>query len=305
MAQYLPADVPCRIADFVDVDSAKWRQFAEDSRGFLRAAYAHEAARLRAFEARAGTLADRVLFVSNSEADLFRSFAAPGPEISVVPMGVDTSYFAAAPHLGGADAATLLFTGSLDYRPNVDAVRLCAEAILPRVRREVASARLLAVGHRPAAAARAAARRSDGALEVIGSVPDMRPYFRSADVYLAPLRLGRGVQNKILEAMAMCVPVVASPLAVAGIEVEHARDVLIGETPEELAAHVVALLRDPVRRFDLSTRARARIRARYEWDDNLRLVDGCLQRGAAPAGAARRAPVTGYPASPPASERPA
>src|SRR4030095_14866061 len=107
---------------------------------------------------------------------------------------------------------------SLDYRPNIDAVQLCAHAVLPRVREQIPAARFVAVGHRPGARLRAVARASGGAVDVVGSVPDIRPYFRRADIYVAPLRLGRGVQNKILEAMAMRVPVVASPLAVAGLE---------------------------------------------------------------------------------------
>lgn len=277
MAQYLPAGVPCRIADFADVDSDKWRQFSRDARGPLRFAYAHEAARLRAFEARAGAMVDRVLFVSAGEADLFRSFALPGTQIHVVPMGVDVTYFdgTAAPE-ATAHTPTLLFTGSLDYRPNVDAVRLCADAILPLVRAQVPDARFIAVGHRPAARARAAAKGSGGTVEVIGSVPDIRPYFRRADVYVAPLRLGRGVQNKILEAMAMRVPVVASPLAVAGLDLDIGHDVLVGETVEEIAAAVVELLRDPARRQDISNRALRAIRDRYLWDATLRLVDACL-----------------------------
>src|SRR6185369_12878801 len=98
-----------------------------------------------------------------------------------------------------------------------------------------------------------------GAVVIEGSVPDIRPYFRRADIYVAPLRLGRGVQNKILEAMAMRVPVVSSPLAVAGLDLEIGREVLVGQTADEIAAAVIALLRDPTRRAEISDRALERI----------------------------------------------
>jgi sugar transferase (PEP-CTERM/EpsH1 system associated) len=280
MAQYLPAvHARLRIADFADVDSEKWLQFAQHSRGPVRSAYALESRRLRAFECRMSTSVDQVLFVSPAEASLFRSFCPEGARVSVVPIGVDTTYFQPAEDVVTEDEPTLLFTGALDYRPNVDATLFCVRCILPLVRRAVPNARFVAVGHRPAARLQRETRTQDGTFRVAGSVPDVRPYFRQARVYVAPLQLGRGVQNKILEAMAMRVPVVASPLAVAGLDVQAGRHALVCETPEDYATAIVSLLRNAERCRQLTDAAYQLIQSRYSWDENLKLVDACLAGG--------------------------
>ena len=308
MAQYFAAtNAPRRIVDCVDVDSEKWRQFGEDSRGPLRYAYRLEASRLRAFEAQLNREADQVLFVSPAEADLFRSFCPDAGRVGVIPNGVDTEYFRPAgvaatltavqsprskvqsgreessraettAHVSTPDATppTVLFTGALDYRPNIDAVLFFVREVLPLVRREIPDAGFLAVGHRPAPELLREAHKPDGALRIAGSVPDIRPYFAETGVYVAPLRLGRGVQNKVLEAMAMRLPVVASPLAVAGLAAEGGTHVLVADTPEQFAAAVVSLLRNPQRAAQLSAAAGRLISERYTWQANLQLLDDTL-----------------------------
>lgn len=284
MAQYLDATkAPRRIVDCVDVDSEKWRQFSHDSRGLLRAAYCLEAARLRAFEARLGRSVDQVLFVSNAEADLFRSLCPEAQGVRVIPNGVNTEYFKPPSTPAVTDQPTVLFTGALDYRPNVDAVLFFAREVLPLVRREIPDARLLAVGHRPVPRLRRAVAAYDRAVRIVGSVPDIRPYFAQASVYAAPLRLGRGVQNKVLEAMAMRLPVVASPLALAGLVAEDGTHALVADTVERWAAAVVSLLRDPQRAGRLGVAAARLIADRYTWSGNLRLLDECFDVGSASA----------------------
>lgn len=277
MMQYVSAvDAAWKVADFVDVDSEKWRQFAAHERGPLRWAYQIEATRLRAFERHSGGRADCVLFVSEAEAALYRTFCAEHTDVRVIPNGVDTAYFTAFDGGHSDPTGHLLFTGAMDYRPNIEAVIDCARKILPLVRRDVPDVRLVAVGHRPAQRLLREVARHDGALQIAGSVPDIRPYFRDARVYVAPLRLGRGVQNKILEAMAMGVPVVASPLAVEGLDVEAGRHVLVAETPEQFAAAVVSLWRDPARCRSMAEAALRLVETRYSWVANLELVDACL-----------------------------
>jgi len=277
MAQYLPGiRAPLRIADFADVDSEKWRQFSARSRGFMRWAYRLEALRLRAFERRISGCVDRVFFVSPREAALFRTFCPPTANVQSIPIGVDTSYYAAGPRPAMDGTVELLFTGSLDYRPNVEAVLFFARRVLPLIRRDVPGARFTAVGHRPGRRLLREARKHVGALEIAGSVPDVRPYFRRAHIYVAPLHLGRGVQNKVLEAMAMRVPVVASPLAVAGIEACADTHAVVAETAEQFAASVLSLLRDPEKGQRLTDAAFQLIVERYNWADNLRMIDACL-----------------------------
>ena len=216
--------------------------------------------------------------MAEAEARLFRPVRPKGCAVAVVPNGVDRDYF----RPDGADAAngppTVLFTGALDYAPNVDGVLWFAREVMPLLRRDLPEARLLAVGHRPAPELLRASRQLGALLEVHGSVPDVRPYFRSAQVYAAPLRLGRGVQNKVLEAMAMRLPVVASPRATAGLSVTDGVHLLVAERPAEFATAVLSLWREPARRDSLTDAAAALIVERYDWDKNLQLLDRCLAR---------------------------
>jgi len=287
MAQYLPlANAPWQVADFVDVDSEKWRQFAAHSRGPARWGYALEGARLRAFETRVAARVDRVLFVTPGEAALFRTFCSPSTDVRVVPIGVDLEYFHADDRDQAGSGTELLFTGALDYRPNIDGVLYFVREVLPLIRQQVPAARLVAVGHRPVRRLlRAAARHAD-ALRIAGSVPDVRPYFRAASVYVAPLRLGRGVQSKVLEAMAMKVPLVASPVAVAGVALQPGTHAVIAQAPQEFADAVVSLLRDRERRRRLTAAAFELIEQQYSWRANLKLVDACLPPGESRRGSA-------------------
>ena len=277
MAQYLPATgARLRVADFVDIDSEKWRQFAEHTTLPAGWMYRLESRRLRRLEASAARLAERVLLVSQGEADVFGALCSGAVETRVVPNGVDTSYFHPSAHRALADGAALLFTGALDYRPNVDAVLVASREVLPLVRSHAPDAYVLAVGHRPAPVLQQEAGRRGSCLEVAGSVPDVRPYFERAAVYVAPLRLGRGVQNKILEAMAMRVPVVASPVAVAGLDLVADRHVLIADSPPAFAAAVLRLLGDAELGCRLADAAYRLIEERYGWETNLKLLDDCL-----------------------------
>ena len=276
MAQYLDAVAArWRVADFVDVDSEKWRQFGDAAHPPLAQAYRIEATRLRAVERHVALHVDRTLLISEAEAALVHAICPDATGVRVVPNGVDTTYF----HDTGRRAAdpVLLFTGALDYHPNIDATLFFAHEVLPRIAARVPGVRLIVVGHRPVRRLRDLATRSGGRIVVAGSVPDIRPYFADAQVYVAPLRLGRGVQNKVLEAMAMGLPVVASTLAVAGLTVEPGREALVTDAPPAMADAVVALLDDDRRRTTLATAAARLIERRYTWPVNLALVDDCLQ----------------------------
>jgi sugar transferase (PEP-CTERM/EpsH1 system associated) len=278
MAQYLPAVNAARqVADFVDVDSEKWRQYSVRGHSLLRWAYRIEAARLRGFESRVSGAVERVLFVSHAEAELFRSFGPPTVPVEVIPNGVDTTYYRSSAPPASERQPIVLFTGALDYPPNIDAVAFFVDRVLPRVREVVPEVRFVAVGHRPSR--RLVRRLAPHAAwaRVAGSVPDVRPYFDEAHVYVAPLQAGRGVQNKVLEAMAMQVPVVASPLAVAALQVEPDRHVLVCQNPAEYAAAVITLLRGKEHCGRLVGAATELIRQRYLWSENLKLVERCLE----------------------------
>jgi glycosyltransferase involved in cell wall biosynthesis len=180
----------------------------------------------------------------------------------VVPNGIDLEYFRPIPR--AAAPSGLIFTGAMDYLPNIDAVHHFCAAILPLVRRELPSTRFYVVGLNPPAAVRRLGEIPG--VVVTGTVPDVRPYYERAAVCVAPLRIGRGVQNKVLQAMAMGLPVVASTVAHRGLEAQPGRHLLVEDEPAAFAARVVALLRDPGAGHALGRQARAFVESNHAWD---------------------------------------
>ncbi|MGC8839804.1 MAG: glycosyltransferase, partial [Anaerolineae bacterium] len=202
--------------------------------------------RLRRYEAEICRRADGVIAVSEADALALRALV-PGLRLTVVPNGVDVSaYDPQIPPAPGMAENALVFTGKMDFRPNVDAVLWFAEEVLPRVRERVPDVRFWVVGQRPHP--RLAALRKDPVITLTGSVEDTRPYIAGAAVYVAPLRIGGGTRLKLLEAMAMARAVVATRLGAEGYEVRDGRELLLADDAETFAAAVVSLLRDPARR---------------------------------------------------------
>ncbi|HKW36431.1 MAG TPA: TIGR03087 family PEP-CTERM/XrtA system glycosyltransferase [Burkholderiales bacterium] len=281
MAQYLeaiPAQAMRRVLDFVDLDSDKWRQYGERSRGPLRWLYRREAETLFRAERRYAAAFDASLFVSDAEA---RLFADQAPEsaarVSVVKNGVDTDYFSpqrAYPDPFAAGEAALVFTGAMDYWANVDAVVWFAREVLPRVRSDFPQACFYVVGARPSRAVLDLAQLPG--VKVTGTVPDTRPYLAHARAAVAPLRMARGVQNKVLEAMAMARPVVASPQAVAGIGPCAELREWSSDAPDAMARSLARLLRDAAP-AGLGEALRAHVLRHYGWSDNLARVEAILE----------------------------
>jgi sugar transferase (PEP-CTERM/EpsH1 system associated) len=221
--------------------------------------------KLEAYERRVCRDADRVVAVS--EADRAALLAlAPGLDVTVVPNGVDLDFYrpgsvGPAPAL---DRAALVFTGKMDYRPNVDAVTWFADAVLPLIRRSEPAAHFWAVGQQPHARLDALSGRAD--VTITGRVPDVRPYIAGAGVFVVPLRIGGGTRLKVLEAMAMGQAIVSTRLGCDGFDFTDGREVRFADAPEEFAAAVVALLRDRQAAADLGRAARACVEAEYGWD---------------------------------------
>lgn len=273
MAQYLPArfDGPV-LMDFVDVDSAKFATYAEqDRRQPLHWVHAREARMLGAYEAEVARRADASLFVSEAEAALFRSRSGPGSgKICAVENGIDTDRFdptLALDPVRAGEGPLAVFTGQMDYRPNIDAVRWFAADILPLIRRLHPQARFAIVGRAPTDEVRALEALKG--VTVTGEVPDVRPWLAAADAVVAPLLLARGVQNKLLEAMAMARPVVASAAAATGIDAVPDEHLRVADGAEAMADAVCALFDDPAGVAAMGQAARARMIARYGWDARL------------------------------------
>ncbi len=273
MAQYVvgAADTGARrVVDFVDVDSDKWRQYAQSRRGVMRWLYGREGRTLLTFERRVAAEVDVSLFVSDAEAALFRRLAPESASrVAAVSNGVDLEYFDpatnfASPFAEGGKA--LVFTGAMDYWANVDAVVWFARDVLPAIRAACPDAVFWIVGAHPASQVRAL--EAQPGVRVTGRVDDVRPYIANADVVVAPLRLARGVQNKVLEAMAMARPVVVTPEALEGLDAESGREVVRAAGAAGFADATLAVLAGEDSEA-MGARARARVVADYGWAANL------------------------------------
>jgi sugar transferase (PEP-CTERM/EpsH1 system associated) len=257
--------------DFVDFDSAKYATYGAQGRGPMGWINRREGRVLLDFERRTAARADISSFVSEAEAALFRDACGLGPDrVVALENGVSLDYFdpaASFPSVERGEGPLFVFTGQMDYRPNIEAVESFARQTLPAIRTVHADARFAIVGRNPAKAVDALAALPG--VIVTGGVPDVRGWLEAADVVVAPLRIARGIQNKVLEAMAMGRPVVASPQAAEGIDAMDEQHFLVATNPAEEAAKIVALLADPTHAQRLGIAARARMEERYRWSATL------------------------------------
>jgi len=248
------------VIDFVDADAEKWRAYAEGARPPLSWIYAREARRIVAFERGLLKAAAAGLVVSETERTLL---AAAQPDardkLFVVPNGVDTAYFQPDPI--ESDDQAIVLCGRMDYAPNVDGAQWFSREVLPKVRARCPDATFRIVGAGPGPAVLALGGLPG--VEVTGAVTDVRPYLAQAAVVVAPLRIARGIQNKVLEGMAAGRPVVATPQALDGIDAEAGGDVLVGADAESFAAAVCSVLlgREP----SLAPRGREFVLRHHQW----------------------------------------
>jgi len=273
-------DVPV-LVDFVDVDSAKWTDYARARRWPLSWLYGREGRELLAYERRVAARATQSFFVTENEARLFRGLAPEcAAQVQALVNGVDAEFFAPDPARASpfdAEEVPLVFTGAMDYWPNIDAVSWFAQDVLPVLRQAWPRLRFHIVGRSPAPAVQALA---GAGVRVSGTVPDVRPYLQHAAVVVAPLRLARGLQNKVLEAMAMGRPVVASSDCAAPIAAQPGTELLAAAGAEAFVAAVDGLLRDPRRAARVGAAGRRRVRADYSWAAQLAPLDQVLAAAA-------------------------
>jgi polysaccharide biosynthesis protein PslH len=265
MGQFVPAGTKARfVMDFGDVDSAKFEAYAAEG-GPMAWVHRREGRLLAAFEREVAKRADVSLFVSEAEAALFRARSGlADADVRALQNGVDLEHYDPAARFDRIEEGgpLIVFTGQMDYAPNIDAVRWFAEEVMPLL----PQARFAIVGRKPAEAVR---RLAGPRVLVTGAVADVRSWLAAADVVAAPLRIARGIQNKVLEAMAMARPVVASPAAFEGIEAEPGRHLLVADGAGAQAAAIAALLGDPERARTLGRAARARMVEAYRWEARL------------------------------------
>ncbi len=230
MGQFVPVEWAGRlVVDLVDVDSAKFEAYSHETRFPHSWINAREGRLLAQVESALATRADRTLLVSEAEVQMLRDRSGSAGTISAMGNGIDADFFAPegiVPHPDMApNGPHFVYTGQMDYPPNVSAVKRMAQAILPLIRQEYPNAQFHIVGRAPTGEVLALA--SQAGCHVHGEVPDMRPFLAAADVVIAPLTIARGVQNKVLEAMAMARPVLLSPHAATGIDARDGEHFLI------------------------------------------------------------------------------
>jgi|YNPBryantNP2012_1023418.scaffolds.fasta_scaffold00082_6 sugar transferase (PEP-CTERM/EpsH1 system associated) len=239
---------------------------ARQPRRWIAAAYSFvQWQKLVAYERRICRAADRVIAVSEADREALRAIL-PDLEVAVIPNGVDLAFYrrdAVAP-LAGIGPHALVFTGKMDYRPNVDAVLWFADAVLPLILAQMPDAHFYVVGQQPHERLARLARHP--AITLTGRVPDTRPYIAAASVYVVPLRIGGGTRLKVLEAMAMGQAIVSTRLGCDGFDFGDGREVMFADEPAAFATAVINLCRDRAQAAELGRRARAYVEMHYGWD---------------------------------------
>ena len=261
----LPSRLPCPAVIFThNVEAEIWRRHAETKTNRVtRLFYGPQHRRMLRYEGQALRRFDGVLAVSEADRDTFgRLYAgATRTPIHVVPTGVDTGFFTPQPSAAGS--RTLVFTGSMDWLPNEDAMLYFCREILPLIRAEEPGVSLAIVGRAPTPAVSKLAH--EHRIIVTGRVDDVRPHVRDAAVYVVPLRIGGGTRLKIFEAMAMGKAVVSTTVGAEGLPVISGEHMLIADEPRSFARAVVRLLRDVERRRQLEMAARTLVAEQYDW----------------------------------------
>ena len=280
MAQFVPDDRAGRrfIMDFVDIDSEKFTAYGAAERGPMGWIHRREGRLLAKYEREVGLWADINLFVSEAEAALFRKRAGlAANHVRPLDNGIDTVRFdpAGFPRVEGAEPM-IVFTGQMDYRPNADAVDYFARRTFPAIRAKHPAALFAIVGRDPTPAVQELTKLKN--VIVTGEVPDVRPWIAAAAVVVAPLEIARGIQNKVLEAMAMARPVVASPAAFEGIDAIPGVHLMVANG-YDMANAVSHLLAVPAEGNALGQAARAHMIARYGWDAQLAKLDAMIDPG--------------------------
>ncbi|AUW58492.1 glycosyl transferase family 1 [Sphingobium sp. SCG-1] len=280
----LPSDIRF-VMDFVDFDSAKYAAYGREQSGPMAWVNRREGRKLLAFESAVANRADVSTFVSEAEAALFRNATGAGEvRVRALENGVALDYFdpaAAFPRLRPEERGEeplIVFTGQMDYRPNIEAVESFARESMPAIRSIRPETRFAIVGRAPSKSVQALANLP-GVL-VTGGVADVRGWLAAADVVVAPLRIARGIQNKVLEAMAMGRPVVASAEAAEGIDAGDGAHLLVARIPAQEAGMVLSLLGDPYQAAALGRAARQRMVDRYDWDHTLAVLPDLVMGGA-------------------------
>ena len=258
------------IMDFCDLDSDKWNQYAQKTAFPLNFIYKTEASRLLKFEKKINKIFNKSIFVSHKEAELFVKYYPAAKDILIISNGVDYQYFdpEKTKIIQSFPSPMLVFSGAMDYYANIDGVTWFAKEILPEIKKKIPEIKFYIVGSNPDQKVKALEK--DPSIIVTGFVKDIREYYKAADLCVIPLRIARGVQNKVLEAMSMGKAVISTSHAVQGINPEVKQALETEDDPQKFAIKAVELLNNKIRKKYLGTASRDFILQNHNWDKNLR-----------------------------------
>ncbi len=263
-----PSKPLLRLIDFMDVDSDKWLQYAKESSWPKSWVYAREAKLVKALESIAIDEFDTQFLIAEAERQLFHRTVRDSKHLKVLGNGIDAEEFTPDP-VGEKDISsfTFFFAGVMDYKPNVDAVLWFVENCWPTIKASLPSAKLVVGGMNPVDEIEALGHK-DG-ISITGFVEDIVPFFQKADVFIAPFQIARGVQNKVLQAMSVSLPVISTPLGAEGIDCEHNKNIFIASYAEEFTECCLRLSKEPSTRKTVGQNARELILNRYAWESVL------------------------------------
>jgi len=274
VAQYVEQvrDVP-KILDFGDMDSQKWLEYANYKPFPLSLGYALEGSKMQRAEKRLAKRFDLCTATTRAEWQTLQDYGT-GAATDWFPNGVDADFF--SPTDGPYDADTISFIGRMDYYPNQECMARFCKEVWPTLKARRPAMKLLIVGADPSPPMRALAELPG--VTVTGSVPDVRPYVRSSALMVAPLAIARGTQNKILEAMAMGVPVVTSGAAAGGVDAEPEQHLLVADRADDIAQAVLRIALNPAERSRLAGAGRARMLSHHAWPRSMQRLDAIIEK---------------------------
>jgi sugar transferase (PEP-CTERM/EpsH1 system associated) len=280
-SRHYPASLQKKVllADLVDVDSEKWRQYAEKKTGPMRWLYRREAALLLPYEQRVLEAFDRTFLVTEEEKGVLAQYG-PVEKVEGLCNGVDLDYFSPAQVKqlpAKTTALKLVFSGAMDYWPNIEGAVWFAQKVFPAVKKAFPEAVFCIAGRNPDEAV-LGLQKLPG-IEVTGTVADMRDYLATATLCVVPLQIARGVQNKVLEGMAMEKPVVATPGAATGIKAIPGEEIVVAENESAMASAVIELLNDPARQRTIGASARQYVEREHSWESHLARLDELIEAG--------------------------
>lgn len=268
--------LPKLIMDFMDVDSDKWAQYEKSHYWPLSAVYARESRLIAAVEANIVKTFEHCLLITQTEVDLFQTIHGNVKNLTAIENGLDTNIFYPPADLRQTVNPYFLFAGVMDYAPNIDAVMWFIDLVWPDVKKKWPNAKFCIAGMSPTEKVKKLQLKEG--IEVTGFVDDIKPFFDKANIFIAPFSIARGVQNKVLQAFACGLPVIATSMGAEGIRYNAEKDILLADTPEQFINRIEQLISDKKCYDYTSNNALKNIVNNYSWESILQPLDTLLKR---------------------------